>query len=49
MDDVRRAQPEARRIVRGVGRGGGDLVHRYVDRDSGLEALVDAVTANIGV
>ena len=25
----------------------GDLVHRYVDRDSGLEALLDAVTANI--
>jgi hypothetical protein len=49
MDDVRKAQPAARRIVRGVGRGGGDLVHRYVDRDSGLEALVDAVTANIGV
>jgi hypothetical protein len=48
MDDVRKAQPEARRIVRGVGRGEGDLVHRYVDRDSGLEALLDAVTANIG-
>ena len=49
MDDVRRAQPEARRIVRGVGRAEGTLVHRYVDRDSGLEALLDAVTANIGV
>jgi hypothetical protein len=49
MDDVRKAQPEARRIVRGAGRGDGDLVHRYVDRDSGLEALLDAVTANIGV
>ena len=48
MDDVRKAQPEARRIVRGVGRGGGDLVHRFVDRDSGLDALVDAVTANLG-
>src|SRR5262249_23268021 len=47
MDEVRKSQPEARRIVRGVGRGGGDLVHRYVDRDSGLEALLDAVTANI--
>lgn len=35
MDDVRKAQPEARRIVRGSGRGDGDLVHRYVDRDSG--------------
>jgi len=49
MDDVRKAQPAARRIVRGAGRGEGDLVHRYVDRDSGLEALLDAVTANIGV
>jgi hypothetical protein len=49
MDDVRKAQPDARRIVRGAGRGDGDLVHRYVDRDSGLEALLDAVTANIGV
>ena len=49
MHDVRKAQPEARRIVRGAGRSDGDLVHRFVDRDSGLEALVDAVTANIGV
>jgi hypothetical protein len=47
MDDVRKAQPTARRIVRGAGRSQGDLVHRYVDRDSGLEALLDAVTANI--
>ncbi len=47
MDDVRKAQPKARRIVRGSGRHHSDLVHRYVDRDSGLEALVDAVTANI--
>lgn len=48
MDDVRKAQPEARRIVRGSGRGEHDLVHRYVPRDSGLEALLDAVTANLG-
>ena len=47
MDDVRKAQPTARRIVRGAGRNESDLVHRYVDRDSGLEALLDAVTANI--
>lgn len=47
MDDVRKAQPEARRIVRGMGRKPTELVHRYVDRDSGLEALVDAVTANL--
>ena len=48
MDDVRRAQPSARRIVRGNGRGEDELVHRYVDREAGLEALLDAVTANIG-
>jgi len=48
MSDVSKAQPDARRIVRGSGRGAGDLVHRYVDRDSGLEALLDAITANIG-
>jgi hypothetical protein len=47
MDDVRKAQPSARRIVRGAGRHENELVHRYVDRDSGLEALLDAVTANI--
>lgn len=47
MDDVRKAQPTARRIVRGAGRTEGDLVHRYVDRDAGLEALLDAVRANI--
>ncbi len=48
MDDVEHAQPQARRIVRGVGKGTVALVHRYVDRDAGLEALVDAVTANFG-
>jgi hypothetical protein len=48
MEDVRKAQPTARRIVRGAGRGEGDLVHRYVDRDAGLDALLDAVTAKIG-
>ena len=48
MDDVRKVQPNARRIVRGTGRTQSDLVHRYVDRDSGLEALLDAITANLG-
>jgi hypothetical protein len=48
MADVRKTQPEARRIVRGAGISDGDLVHRYVDRDSGLDALLDAVTANLG-
>jgi len=47
MDTVRRAQPAARRIVRGDGKGQHDLVHRFVDRDAGLEALLDAVTADI--
>jgi hypothetical protein len=47
MDDVRKAQPAARRIVRGAGRLQSELVHRYVDRDSGLDALLDAITANI--
>jgi hypothetical protein len=47
MDDVAKTQPDARRIVRGAGRAQGTLVHRYVDREAGLEALLDAVTANI--
>jgi hypothetical protein len=48
MEDVRRTQPGARRIVRGAGKGSDDLVHRYVDREAGLDALLDAVTANMG-
>jgi hypothetical protein len=44
---ARAAQPGARRIVRGSGKGGSELVHRFVDRDAGLEALVDAVTADL--
>jgi hypothetical protein len=44
---ARAAQPAARRIVRGSGKGGSELVHRFVDRDAGLEALVDAVTADL--
>ncbi|HET9620893.1 MAG TPA: PilZ domain-containing protein [Kofleriaceae bacterium] len=47
MHNVRQRQPTARRIVRGAGRGETDLVHRFVDRDAGLEALLDAVTADI--
>jgi hypothetical protein len=49
MDSVRRTQPTTRRIVRGAGSGGRptELVHRMVDRDAGLEALLDAVTADI--
>ena len=47
MAVVRRSQPTARRIVRGDGKGEHELVHRFVDRDAGLEALLDAVTADI--
>jgi hypothetical protein len=49
MDSVRRLQPTARRIVRSAGRGESELVHRFVDRDAGLDALLDAVTADIPV
>jgi len=45
--DIERAQPNARRIVRGRGRRGDTAVHRFVDRDAGLEALLDAVTARL--
>jgi hypothetical protein len=47
MAGVRRVQPSARRIVRGAGRGNSDLVHRFVARDAGLDALLDAMTADI--
>lgn len=47
MEGIRSAQPGARRIVRGAGRGSTELVHRFVDRDAGLEALLDAVTADL--
>jgi hypothetical protein len=47
MHNVRRAQPTARRIVRGAKSGQSELVHRFVDRDAGLDALLDAVTADI--
>lgn len=47
MEDIARAQPTARRIVRGHGRSDARLVHRFVDRDAGLEALLDAITADI--
>ncbi|MBA3500011.1 MAG: PilZ domain-containing protein [Myxococcota bacterium] len=49
MQGVRRVQPGARRIVRGEGRGTTELVHRFVARDAGLEALLDAMTADIPV
>ncbi|MBT8493263.1 MAG: PilZ domain-containing protein [Deltaproteobacteria bacterium] len=54
---ARRIQPTARRLVRTSLKGGempthggkDDLVHRVVDLDSGLDALVDALTADIGI
>jgi hypothetical protein len=47
MQGVRRVQPSARRIVRGAGRGSTELVHRFVSRDAGLDALLDAMSADI--
>lgn len=47
MEGIRRIQPGARRIVRGTGAGSTELVHRFVDRNDGLEALLDAITADI--
>lgn len=47
MEGIRRIQPSARRIVRGTGAGTSELVHRFVDRNDGLEALLDAITADI--
>jgi len=49
MHDVRKSQPAARRIVRGAGAAPSELVHRAVDRDAGLDALLDAVTADIPI
>jgi hypothetical protein len=47
MQGIRRVQPSARRIVRGDGKAHHELVHRFVDRDAGLDAMLDAVTADI--
>jgi len=47
MHSVRRSQPTARRIVRGTGAGQSELVHRFVNRDAGLDALLDAVSADM--
>jgi len=49
MHSVRRSQPAARRIVRGSAAGQTELVHRFVGRDAGLDALLDAVAADIPV
>jgi hypothetical protein len=47
MREAKRIQPTARRIVRGRGRSVDDLVHRFVDKDSGLAPLLDAISADI--
>ena len=47
MLSVRTSQPTARRIVRGAGAGQTELVHRFVNRDAGLDALLDAVSAEM--
>jgi hypothetical protein len=47
MHNVRLSQPTARRIVRGAATGETELVHRFVNRDAGLDALLDAVAADM--
>jgi hypothetical protein len=47
MRSVRSSQPTARRIVRGTGAANTELVHRFVERDAGLDALLDAVSADM--
>ncbi|MGE0550855.1 MAG: PilZ domain-containing protein [Kofleriaceae bacterium] len=47
MEVVRRIRPKARRIQRGSGQPSAQLIHRFVDRDAGLEALVEAVSADL--
>lgn len=52
LTEARRMQPGSRRIVRGALAGPAPatpLVHRFVDRDAGLDALLDALTADLGV
>jgi hypothetical protein len=49
MHDVRRVRPRSRRIVRGAIYPGArdELVDRFVDREAGLDALLDALTAEL--
>ena len=50
LEEARRIQPGARRIVRGLKNGpvpAAPLVHRFVERDAGLDALLDALTADM--
>lgn len=51
LGEARRLQPASRRIVRGAldaAVPATALVHRFVDRDAGLDALLDALTADLG-
>jgi CheY-like chemotaxis protein len=57
LEAARRAQHDARRIIRSALHGRAapapgrseDLVHRVVDAHAGLDALLDALTADFGV
>jgi hypothetical protein len=53
LQAARRLQPDARRFVRSAVRnrkapGGGDVIQAIIDRDAGLEALVEALSAAFG-
>jgi hypothetical protein len=54
LSATRRIQPDAKRIVRAKLHGrpapesAGSLVHRVVDAEAGLDALLDALTADFG-
>lgn len=55
LEEARRLQPQARRIIRCMAPSSespaddtlGDLVHRIVDERAGLDALVDALTSDL--
>jgi len=56
LAETRRIRPQARRIIRCNLHGGPtpqtsehDLVHRVVDLDAGMDALLDALTADLGL
>ncbi|MEZ4404759.1 MAG: PilZ domain-containing protein [Kofleriaceae bacterium] len=52
LGEARRLQPSTRRIVRGASDGpvpGPPLAHRFVDREAGLDALLDALTADFAL
>lgn len=52
LGEARRVQPNARRIVRGSNDAQPPeppLAHRFVERDAGLDALLDALTADLAI